>query len=372
VAALITGVGMSSSVGGAIGGAAAIRAGLSRPGPLVFEQPGGGDVPEPLTGHPVSGVTDGTFCYGRWIRLAHAALLDLARGGVLEDPRRWSRTALVVAVPDHLHERYPRPDAMTDQELSTAYVGRLLGLLGWPVAPARTTLVRRGHAGPLEALQAAEALLASGHERVIVLAADTFVESPTLAWLHAQGRLKTPDNPVGVMAGEAAAAVLIEAPGFAPLASITGAPTLAILASVVLEAETGFDARRDRGLGRAVSAAAEHALRRAGARLPFSGDLYVDLDGKEGRAYDFGVMLSHLGPTLLGPRHRARFPAVALGHTGAAAAAVAVVLGVRSLVRGYARSEHVLVTARDGGGHTGAACLARAPSAPHSSGASAA
>lgn len=362
---------MSSSVGGAIGGAAAIRAGLSRPGPLSFEQPGGGDVPEPLTGHPVSGVTDGTFCYGRWIRLAHAALLDLARGGALDDPGRWARTGVVVAVPDHLDERYPRAHAMTDAELSAAYVGRLLQLLGWPVTPARTRLVRRGHAGPLEALQVAETLLASGEERVIVLAADTFVESPTLAWLHAQGRLKTPDNPVGVIPGEAAAAVMIEAPASASLGSITGAPALAILAAVTLEAEAGFDARRDRGLGRAVSVAAEHALRRAGARLPFSGDVYVDLDGEEGRAYDFGVMLSRLAPALLGPRYRTRFPAVALGHTGAAAAAVAVVLGVRSLVRDYARSEHVLVTARDGGGHTGAACLARAPRSSRTAGASA-
>jgi 3-oxoacyl-[acyl-carrier-protein] synthase-1 len=367
---LITGVGLATSVGDAAVGAAAIRAGISRPSPLDFEQPGGGDAPESLIGHPVRGLTDGTYLYGRWVRLAHAALVDLASRGVLGSRARWDRTAMIVAVPDHLEERYPRPEAVTDEELATAYVGRLLALLGWPLAPGRVSLVRRGQVGPIEALQNARALLSSGHDRVIVLAADTFVESPTLAWLHERGRLKTPDNPVGVAAGEAAAAVMLEAPRSAddPRAPTSPSRALAVLDSTELETEPGFDARRDRGLGRAMSAATERALRRAGATLPFAGDLYVDLDGEEGRAYDFGVMLTRLGPGVLAPGARTRLPAVALGHTGAAGAAVGLVLGVRSLVRGYAVTERVLVVARDGGGHVGAASLSRAPTTARNTG----
>src|SRR6185436_2452170 len=46
---------------------------------------------------------------------------------------------------------------------------------------------------------------------VVVAAADSLLNGPALAWLETQGRLKTELNPDGIIPGEAAAALWLQA-----------------------------------------------------------------------------------------------------------------------------------------------------------------
>jgi hypothetical protein len=133
VSAVITGLGMVSALGGVTSAAAAMRAGITRPRPLAFQQVlDEGAVPEALTGHPVRHVTDGYYFLGRWCRLAHAALRDLERyspGVELTDAATWRDTGLLVVVGDALDERYTVRDAVDDEYLQSRYVSRLTKLL---------------------------------------------------------------------------------------------------------------------------------------------------------------------------------------------------------------------------------------------------
>jgi 3-oxoacyl-[acyl-carrier-protein] synthase-1 len=360
---LITGIGLASSVGDAIMGSAAIRAGITRPQKLgVFV--GVDDEPEPaeLSGHPVAGCTEGTFFLGRWIRLAHRALDDLASRGDLphlDDVAGWTRTALVVAVPDDLPGRFSVPERIDDAYLTERYIGRVVQLLSWPLAPAQIRWVRRGHVGAIAGLVIALEELAEGrYDRVIVLAADSLIETKSLAWLDKKQQLKTPARAVGVVPGEAAACVMIEDPR---AARSRNARPQAYLESVAAHESQQPESRDGRGLGPAWAGAIEEALRRAGVRRPFDGDMVCDLNGSEQRAHDFGMAQLLLNQKRLTAPGKVRFPATALGETGAASGAVALVMGVRALARGESQRSSVLVTSRDDQGHVGAACLGRVP-----------
>ncbi len=75
----VTGLGMTSSMGGVVTACAAARAGMQRAGPLAEVQVHDLDLFEsvPIQGHPVRGVTEGYQGMGRLLRLADEALLDL-------------------------------------------------------------------------------------------------------------------------------------------------------------------------------------------------------------------------------------------------------------------------------------------------------
>jgi len=360
---VITGLGMASALGGAVTGTAALRAGLTRPRPLVTAAPlpGIGPEPEALSGHPVAGLTDGYYFTGRWIRLAHAALQDLADYAGLREAREarfWDRTELVVAVPDFIDERY-LTDAITDDDyLWRAYVMKVVGLVGWPLARPSVQLIRCGQAGIVEGLRRARVDLAAGaFDRAIVLGADSFVESTSVRWLGERGRLRTPDRATGAIPGEAAACCLVESE---TSARARRARIEAVLESAAVASERSFDREGGRGLGPALGRACEEALRTSGGTLPHDGDLVCDLNGTDGFAMDYGTMLTRLVSRVVSPSAPLRAPAVQLGETGAASGAISVCVAVRSLSRGYARSPLVVVTSRGDDGDVGAACFSRA------------
>lgn len=359
---VITGLGMASALGGAATAAAAVRAGITRPRPLAAAPLAGtGPEPEALSGHPAEGLTDGYYFTGRWCRLAHAALQDLAGYAGLpaaRETRFWERTGLVVAIPDFIEERYLTKAIVDDDYLLRSYVMKVVRLLGWPLAPASVQLVRRGQAGVVDGLRRARADLTAGtFDRAIVLGADSFVESTSLRWLGERGRLRTPDRATGTIPGEAAACCLVESEA---IARARQTRVEAVLESAVVASERNFDREGGRGLGLALGRACEEALRASGAALPYDGDLVCDLNGTDGAALDYGTMLTRLVSRVVSPSAPLRSACVQLGETGAASAAISVCVAVRSLARGYARSPTVVVTARGDDGDVGAACFSGA------------
>lgn len=361
-AAFISGVGLASAVGDAVTGSAAIRAGISRPrglGALTIV----GDDPEPVevSGHPVAGCTDGAAFLGRWIRLAHRALGDLAgRDGFppLHDFTSWKRTGLLAVVPEDDPARFSVVDRIDDGYIAERYVRRLIELLDWPLEPAQVRIVRKGRVGPIAGLLTALDDLTSGrYDRVIVLATDSLVETRSLQWLDAMGQLKTPARPVGVMPGEAAACLLLETPQAARARDVR--PHARLESAVIGEAPQSED-DGGRRLGYAWAEVMEAALAQARVSRPFGGDLIADLSGLERHAHDFGMAQLQLNKKGWTAQTRVRLPAASIGDTGVASVAIALVVGTRSLVRREALQPAVLVAGRDDGGHVGAACLRRA------------
>jgi len=358
---VITGLGLASSLGGAVTGAAAARARLTRPRKLESQQlEPDNPIPVAVMGYPVAGMTEGTYLVGRWIRLASAALQDLRDYAQLpgpEDVAWWGRTGLVVAAPDDLDDRYLVPEPVDDLFLMNRFVDKLLALSHAPIAPAARRLSRKGHAGVIHGLEQARRDIEEGAlDRVIVLGTDSFVESSSLQWLQTQNLLKTASWPVGLIPGEAAACVLLEAES---AASARGARPEAVVASAVTLQADEQQSDSLPGWGRAMASVAESALRGARAPLPFSGDLFCDLNGLESRSFDVGSMLGFLHPGVVAPDAPLQVPALSVGELGAASGGVAVAFAVRSFVRGYARRDLTLITSRSADGHVGAACLGR-------------
>ena len=92
-----------------------------------------------------------------------------------------------------------------------ALLTRIAERLGVKLHPASAE-VPHGRTAALVALMAAQTLLKEGHyQQVLLVAVDSLIAPDGLAELEEKGLLLTPQNPSGLIPGEAAAAVLVSA-----------------------------------------------------------------------------------------------------------------------------------------------------------------
>lgn len=96
-------------------------------------------------------------------------------------------------------------DLQTAQELlaSAAFIASIgcgLTLIG---------LSKCGYTGTAEALRAVQEYFVENNQPVLLLATDSLVYSDAISWLEQWGRLRSPENPVGLQPGEAGACLLI-------------------------------------------------------------------------------------------------------------------------------------------------------------------
>jgi 3-oxoacyl-[acyl-carrier-protein] synthase I len=354
----ISGLGMVSSVGrDVVTAAAAIRAGISRPGgvghfPLLDDD----QEETPLIGHPMLGFTDGFFMIGRWVRMAEACLADLRRNASLPPPQDsyfWSRTGLAGVLPALDPNRFEEADQCTPDDLKESYLLPLRDLAGIPVAGRHVQILCAGSVGTFDALLEIDRSLTEDElDRVILLAVESYLDPWTLRWLAAHRRLKWGDNPCGLSPGEAAASFLLESP--ASLARRRARPVSELVASCVGAEESpyGGEARHHgKELARVMGAALQQD--------PFAGDIICDLNGEDWKAYEYGAAKSRLGQRL-SPRAREVVPALSLGETGTASVAVGICIATRSFARGYALARESLIVASTDDGRVGAARIAAA------------
>jgi 3-oxoacyl-[acyl-carrier-protein] synthase I len=351
--AAIRGLGMITSVGNdVVSSCAAVRAGLSRPGPLPYKSL---DLEalanEPVPGHPVRPLTLGFEGLAVHALLAQCALRDLARNARLDEmgPADWQETALFVC---RSPARAVDPEDREEIDAELEDLPDAIGSSGEIGEPGRGIFVSTaGHAAVLLAAQQALAAIEKGElERAILLGIDSLVGEDEVAYLAEQDRLKTPDNPVGLMPGQAAAALLLEAEH---ARRVRGTPPLAFLTRVA--AQTVEPVREDamesdgRGLARAVADA-------LGGAQGFV-EIYGDLNGEHWRAQEWGATLLHLRKARVAEDHALVLPATELGDTGAASGAVSLCVAVRALVRGYARAPRAVVWSRSDESHVAAALV---------------
>jgi 3-oxoacyl-[acyl-carrier-protein] synthase-1 len=355
----LTGIGLLSSVGhDVMTTCAAIRAGVQRPHELLYFSVLDSAEQEsvPLVARPVSGYTEGYVGTGRWLRLAAAAMADMQRMARLpaaSDQSFWASTAFFAVTPALAEGRFDDDPVINSHVMSSKYAATLTQQLGWPIAPQRLETIAIGHAGAIEAVARAARIVASGEvARVIVACSDSYLDPPSLEWLDGAERLKSDDNPFGLIPGEAGVCFMLESP---VQAGQRGAPIVAYVEAWNLVRSPQQPLAGDPMLGQGLAQALEATLAAAGLQ-PFGGMSICDLNGEPWRSQDWGAARVRLGGRFA-DEVRWVFPADSLGDTGSASAAVGLCVAAQALRRGYAGADAVLISATCDDGMVGTACV---------------
>ncbi|WP_187345056.1 hypothetical protein [Cystobacter ferrugineus] len=294
------------------------------------------------------------------MRLASGAFEDLRDGAGLPshtDTQFWHRTGLLALAPLIDNERFGWSLETLPDALKTAYLRPLLSLMEVPLREENARSLALGHCGLAVAFHQAEAMLSSRTvDRVLVLAADSYVDSESLAWLSSRHRLKSPQRHVGLMPGEAGAAILVERP---TVARRRNAPTHVHIEAVALGTLPKPGATLAQ-LGRAFAQATQQVLAASTSTKPFQGDLFVDLNGEEWKAQAWGHAQVLLTDHVDFPRCRVLHPAESLGETGAAGAPVSLAMAAWAFFRGHATGESALVCSLSDAGQVASVLSTRA------------
>lgn len=339
---------------------AAIRAGITRPNPLdgyrVLDIMEYDEIP--VTGHPVTGITDGFSDIGRWFQLSIRAIDDLCRNNSVpsvDDSGFWSKTMLFVVIP-FLDERfYPDPNC-TEEMIEEALLKPLIGQIAHLAKPEQAQVLPRGRVGVLEIISKVGDILEGGFfERVIILATDSLTDVTALKWLDEHNRIKSDLQPNGLIPGEAAVAIMIETGQ--TIASREGRP-IARLLSVATADEPKSMLWGERSQGEALAQVIETALLNSALPERYSAPVIVDLNGEDWRAEEFGFAQLRVEPSLW-DGYNLNLPAMSIGDVGAAFSALQVAVACRSLTRRYGGGESMLMSCSDEHGLVGAAIIGR-------------
>jgi 3-oxoacyl-[acyl-carrier-protein] synthase I len=342
-AVVITGLGMSSSLGNVVTASAAARAGIAAAMELddflVHDADG---AEEKATGHPVA-AANGFQGRAKLLCLAWSALDDLLQNDDLR-ALDLERTGLILAMPDLDGRREEAPPS--PRSFGRGLCADLVRYANLPVPKAGWSDHADGATGFIRAIaEASTALRSARWQHAIVGAVDSLLDPIALGWLDRAGRLKTPTKPDGLQPGEGSAFLLLERNDAAERRG------RAILGTV------GGTA-----VGTSLAEAASGALASSLAAGRGKAWLISDHNGEYQRATELGNAIARL--TRSAPALNASapwFPAKSFGDTGAASPAFGACLAVRSFVRKYAAGTSAIVAASAAGGG-GAAVRIDAPS----------
>jgi 3-oxoacyl-[acyl-carrier-protein] synthase-1 len=356
-AVAISAVGAATCLGTSVHAAAAARAGiaLSRELAVTLDN----DETAVPVGHPMLGLTDGSEGVGRLARIGTATAEDLRRN--IEElvlPR--SRTSWFLALP-----RFCAAPIDPDEELPytpAELMERVVASVTEPLdASASNEQVRtypEGKRGGVKAIgDAIDALHRGRCDHAIVGAIDSMLDLGLLEATYAAGRLKALDNAVGYMPGEAGALLILEREETAR--TRPKSPGALVFPPESALDENAFAAERP-AVGRALAEVVVRALSRANAVEAPRGTVYVDLNGEAWRAADWGSALARTLSRCAIASWSICMPASSFGDVGAAGPALALVLGSRSFLRGYARGPYALVAVAGDEGDRAAIVLSNA------------
>ncbi|NMO14691.1 hypothetical protein HPC49_20020 [Pyxidicoccus fallax] len=351
---VITGMGAVTSVGPSASPAcAAILAGISRPRQVtwfkVLDEEAHALVP--LVGHPIQGYTEGFVGEGRWLRLALGCVLDLLEHPEVptsSDREFWERTGLLVATPCPLGEQRAL-EFPSGLELAR----KLRSAARLPLDERGLGTVSFGHTGAAAAIQRGLELLASSRlERLLIVAADSYLDLDVLEELADGRRLKTDEAPLGLMPGEAGACFLLELEASARRRKATA---LATVSGVATGREANHRQARGQNTGTGLAHCVREALAPTHASSRFEGTCFLDLNGEHWRANEWGCARVRLTDLLGEPE--LRYPCTYVGDTGAASGAVGVCLALHALTRGFAARGEALVLSSSEQGEVGSILL---------------
>jgi 3-oxoacyl-[acyl-carrier-protein] synthase-1 len=310
-------------------------------------------------GAPIEGLTDGFVSSGALVRLAHLAIDGLIRYGALpvrQNSAFWQSTGVAWCFPEISLRRFMWPEDEVPRILHSACGQRLAKVVDLPLALVEDGYATSGHVGAAELLSRLDLVVRDhGLERVILLAADSYLDLPALRGLLDDDRLKTSGNPAGLYPGEAGAAVLLE-DASKPYSSACGTESR-ILSTAVRPAPDGFDEEKASEsrvalapeIGRSLADAIGAVLEMSGSG-GFCGDVILDLNGEEWKSLAWGHAQIRLQESVNLDRINVVLPCVNFGEIGAASAVAGLCIATRSFVRGYASSDQSLILSMSDGG----------------------
>jgi 3-oxoacyl-[acyl-carrier-protein] synthase I len=340
----ITALGMATALAPSMADScAAFRAGVRRTSEISTVDP---TEDEALGGEPIAAcraayLAEGYCSAAKVILLGSIALSDLFERRSLTDGER-ARMGIVVHLSDcflldkvsgleEIDEEDVMPSVLWREE-SASLVSRMLTRSRLPIPENSQYRTFGGHAGFVDALQAGAELIAAGRlDCCLVGAVDSCLDPEFLLAAAVNGWLKTPENPVGFIPGEAAAFVLLERTadarrsGILPLASVVCGP-------VIPGKRDRFSEEPPDGVDLARAILDLVATQPGRTEI---GLVIGDLNGDEYRARSWGSAIIRLGDAFAVADAPMWIPALGFGETGSAAGAVGLCLAVRAMERGH-------------------------------------
>lgn len=352
-------VGMVSSVGrDSANSCASMRAGISRLAEIrsyeVFNE--SEDTLESIIGSPITGLTDGFFIIGAWLRMAEVAMKDLLKNLAEDqvfDQSYWKNTALVAVTAPAASNRFESSEDGDASQIIDYLLVPLCNLLDLNIPEFHMHVCDSGHAGIADAVNWSSEKIAKGEvDRVILLAVDSYLDSLTLNWLGQANRLFTPNQPQGLIPGEAAACIMLEAES--EMAGNNRWPQVGVEASATDFEENNLEPG-SANMGQALSRAWGSVLDLYSS--PFEGVIFTDLNGEVWKSQAYGNASSMVG-SRVGAGSVMQSTAETLGDVGAASGAVSIACHYQSLFRRYAKSKDAIILNQSDGGEVSAVLIA--------------
>lgn len=326
--------------------AAAVRAGISgfAEHPFMVDS-----ISEPMRMAVVPGFEIELGGIARFEALLFAAL-DEALAVVARPVDQPLRIGLALALPAL---RPGVPDGLSgqiDEAISARYRGVFSTTMHFP----------QGHAGGLQALDAALDTLARGRaDACLVAGIDSYADPDALEWLEANEQLHgagPSNNAWGFIPGEAGAALLLVDEG---VANDRGLPVLAHVLGVGIANELNRIKTPTVCVGRGLTEALQAALRRVptGSRV---SDIYCDMNGEPYRADEYGFASVRTAAAFVDTGEFLT-PADCWGDVGAATGPLLIGLAAVAGCKRYSRGPLALVWASSEGGERAAALLRVGP-----------
>ncbi len=200
---------------------------------------------------------------------------------------------------------------------------------------------------------AGEALLKRRIEGVVVACADSLCDAGRLSELMLDGRLKDPDNPYGILAGESGGAVLLERESAARLRK---APILAAISAwgSASEPHPWPDGKPSKALG--LTTAFHQAFAKLDDRGASVVHVITDENGERARALEWSLTAGRIFPNSDQERYLWH-PAVVTGDTGGSLGAVVLADAIMRLILSTPPSGQIALAVSDGQGSRQVLCL---------------
>ncbi|NVJ08016.1 hypothetical protein HUW63_22590 [Myxococcus sp. AM001] len=349
-------MGAATSLGAVVQAAAAARAGIVRASELAQSTCLDEVTHErvALVGHTAGPLTEGFEGIGRLVQLAIATLVDLEASA---HGTWWGQLEVFLCLPRSLGQGTNPPRDSTD--VAQLLASRLQAEARFIPAPASLHLFQEERGGTIHALEKAMALLSERRcDQALVLGCDSLVSPERIeAQLDAR-RLKTPDHPVGYMPGEGAVALLLERRD--PARERAAPPVAYLFMPTAAQEPRSLDAKAP-PTGHALEEVLATALARAAATSVPEGSLYLDLNGEEFRAREWGQTLLRARDICRVGDWQPVIPAMSFGEVGTVSPLVSVCLAARAFARGYGRGRHALILVSGDDGHRAGLLLERGP-----------
>jgi 3-oxoacyl-[acyl-carrier-protein] synthase-1 len=305
-----------------------------------------------ILGYPITGLTDGFHGAGLFIRLSVLVINELIQNlkFVRSDNNFFHETGFNVCLPKCRDENFD----FYNEVLKQTFIQSVCENLNIKFNETHQQVFFDGNAGVLIAAQkAAEIINKRVVKRVIILAVDSLVGKADLEYFAQSNRLKTLKSPIGLIPGEAGAAILLED---ATSARKRNAPILGYIDAINTGIEKNNLESEQKNFGDGLS----DVLNRTLAGRDRISCIYGDLNGEDWRAHEYGSALVKLTGKYNIENISSHFPAECFGDTGAASGALSICAAIQSFNRNYASSDEIVVFSSSDTGEVASALLLKA------------